>query len=59
MDIGVTLAAGNARAGRVDAEAAGHVFNVEDTAAVSDTAYDAFKITFKNDTGETKSITLV
>ena len=59
MDIGVTLAAGNASAGRVDAEAAGHVFNVEDTAAVSDTAYDAFKITFKNDKGETKSITLV
>nr|WP_300185669.1 flagellin [uncultured Agathobaculum sp.] len=61
MDIGVTLAAGNVDHGRVDAEAAGHVFSVDSTNGSlqnDDGTFDAFEITFKNANGETKTITL-
>ena len=61
MDIGVTLAAGNVDHGRVDAEAAGHVFSVDSTNGSlqnDDATFDAFEITFKNANGETKTITL-
>ena len=59
MDIQTNVAA--ATIGRVDAEAAGHVFSVDDTNGSltnDDATFDAFEITFKNANGETKTITL-
>lgn len=59
MDIGVTLVAGNVGHGRVDAEAAAHVFNAASNALAKNDRLDAFEITFKNSKGETKTIQLV
>ncbi len=57
MDIQTDVA--NATIGRVDAEAAAHVFNAASNALAKNDRLDAFEITFKNSKGETKTIQLV
>lgn len=59
MDIGVTLGAANGFHGRVDAEAAAHVFSADNDELAKNDRLDAFEITFKNSKGETKTIQLV
>ena len=49
----------NATVGRVDAQAAGHVFSADTNGLSNTQKIDAFEITFKNAKGETKTITLV
>ncbi len=55
----ITASTTNATASRVDAKAAGHVFNANNKGLADNTKIDAYRITFKNDKGVTKTITLV
>ena len=55
----ITTSVTGATAGRVDAKAAGHVFNTNGKELGDKTKFDAYEITFKNAKGETKTITLV